>query len=301
LVGPFVGFHHQSLLISALWPEGRGNIAYGSNVGSNHTGKKPDQEIRPGEGNFFGLGCSIKFPANFEDAPYSLIATGVITAPQKLDFPFSLINTPVTVRPELGSSYNEIVPGWMWSENVYALARRSYKCDGDSGLFSGRLFTPQIADKALKALHSLRSLPTDLAYYVEERVPGLGKNFLRRENRDKAVKAYEDYLVFFLLSAYASQPAQAWPTDVKDTIGRIDKELGIEKDVKTFLGSQVSRLEQLRASVLRSLERDDRRGREVFEDYGDFHPASAADATVIRLGKDLDDLFDRLRRFLESH
>ena len=69
VVGPFVGFHHQSLLISAIWPEGRGNIAYGSNVGSNHTGRKPDQEIRPGEGNFFGLGCSIKFPANFEESP----------------------------------------------------------------------------------------------------------------------------------------------------------------------------------------------------------------------------------------
>lgn len=24
LVGPFVGFHHQSLLIAALWPGGRG-------------------------------------------------------------------------------------------------------------------------------------------------------------------------------------------------------------------------------------------------------------------------------------
>ncbi|MEO6094459.1 MAG: DUF4954 family protein, partial [Fibrobacteria bacterium] len=94
LVGPFVGFHHQSLLISALWPEGRGNIAYGANVGSNHTGKKPDQEIRPGEGNFFGLGCSIKFPANYEDSPYSLIATGVSTLPQRLAFPFSLITQP---------------------------------------------------------------------------------------------------------------------------------------------------------------------------------------------------------------
>ena len=49
LVGPFVAFHHQALLIAAYWPEGKGNIAYGANVGSNHTGKAPDQEIRPGE------------------------------------------------------------------------------------------------------------------------------------------------------------------------------------------------------------------------------------------------------------
>ena len=45
LVGPFVGFHHQSLLISAYWPEGKGNVAYGAKVGSNHTGRAPDQEV----------------------------------------------------------------------------------------------------------------------------------------------------------------------------------------------------------------------------------------------------------------
>jgi len=30
LVGPFVGFHHQSLLIAALWPRGRGRYGGGS-------------------------------------------------------------------------------------------------------------------------------------------------------------------------------------------------------------------------------------------------------------------------------
>ncbi|MCL2025996.1 MAG: DUF4954 family protein [Leptospirales bacterium] len=43
LIGPFTGYHHQSLLIASLWPSGRGNIGYGANVGSNHTGKAPDQ------------------------------------------------------------------------------------------------------------------------------------------------------------------------------------------------------------------------------------------------------------------
>ena len=56
LVGPFVGFHHQALLIACFWPSGKGNIGYGANVGSNHTLKAPDQELWPGEGLFFGLG-----------------------------------------------------------------------------------------------------------------------------------------------------------------------------------------------------------------------------------------------------
>lgn len=50
LCGPFVGFHHQSLLIASFWPEGKGNVGYGANVGSNHTSKAPDQELWPGEG-----------------------------------------------------------------------------------------------------------------------------------------------------------------------------------------------------------------------------------------------------------
>ncbi|MEI8176896.1 MAG: DUF4954 family protein, partial [Candidatus Omnitrophota bacterium] len=93
LVGPFVGFHHQSLLIAAFWPEGKGNIGYGANVGSNHTSKAPDQELWPGEGIFFGLGVNIKFPSDFSKAPYTIIATAVNALPQKVTLPFSLINS----------------------------------------------------------------------------------------------------------------------------------------------------------------------------------------------------------------
>jgi hypothetical protein len=32
ILGPMVGFNHQSLLIATLWPLGRGNLAYGSKV-----------------------------------------------------------------------------------------------------------------------------------------------------------------------------------------------------------------------------------------------------------------------------
>lgn len=84
LIGPFVGFHHQALLIACFWPAGRGNVGYGANVGSNHTGKAPDQENWPGEGTFFGLASNIKYPFNLVDAPYSLIATGVSCLPQAI-------------------------------------------------------------------------------------------------------------------------------------------------------------------------------------------------------------------------
>lgn len=50
LIGPNTNAHHQSLIISALWPSGRGNVGYGSNIGSNHTCRIPDQEVTVGEG-----------------------------------------------------------------------------------------------------------------------------------------------------------------------------------------------------------------------------------------------------------
>jgi hypothetical protein len=128
LVGPLVGFHHQALLIAALWPEGKGNVGYGANVGSNHTSKAPDQEIRPGEGVFFGLGTCIKFPANYQASPYSVIATGVCTLPQKVDFPFSLINTPGESVTGLSPAINEISPGWVLSDRCDAVVVRWCCC-----------------------------------------------------------------------------------------------------------------------------------------------------------------------------
>ncbi|MDB5104011.1 MAG: hypothetical protein JWP91_1700 [Fibrobacteres bacterium] len=316
IVGPFVGFHHQSLLISAIWPEGRGNIAYGANVGSNHTGKKPDQEIRPGEGNFFGLGCSIKFPANYEDSPYSIIATGVSTLPQRLAFPFSLINQPLSSFPELGPAINEIVPGWMWSDNSYSLVRRSYKFEGSNearrhdftmdktsswktGFFAGRIFASALARKVLKARQSLRAAPADRPYHLESEIPGLGKNFVRNKVRERAVAAYEDYLVFFLMRTFTDRPQEAWDPQLHELIAAIAKELSIGADTKAYLAAQRSRLPVLRDNILTSLQRDDKRGRQIFDDYGDFHSPPEEDAAIARLDKDLKELGQRLETFLK--
>ena len=60
IFGPNANSHHQSLLIGILWPLGRGNVGYGSNVGSNHTGRIPDQ------GQFgFSFLCRFTFDYHF--------------------------------------------------------------------------------------------------------------------------------------------------------------------------------------------------------------------------------------------
>jgi hypothetical protein len=316
LVGPFAGLHHQSLLISALWPEGRGNIAYGANVGSNHTGKKPDQEIRPGEGNFFGLACSVKFPANYDGAPYSLFATGVSLPPQRLAFPFSLISQPLAAFPGAAAGLNEILPAWMWSDNAYSLVRRSYKFldaeagangsnpektgAGAAGFFEGRVFEPALAVKVLKARQALRAAPADAPLLLEEQVPGLGKNALRGAQRLRALSAYDDYLCLFLIRIHAHRPQEAWPADLLTLAESIARELEAGPDPKAYLAAQRLRLPAFREAILASLSREDLRGRAIHDDYAEFHSPPEEDKAVIRLGRDLLALSERLEAYLSK-
>src|SRR5262249_19003119 len=126
LLGPFVGFRHQALLIAAIWPEGRGNVSHGANVGANHSSRAPDQEARFGEGTFLGLGVNVKYPIDLSRAPYCFVACGVTLPPQRVLYPFALINVPSGPRPDVPGCYNEIVPGWGLSDNLYALKRTEW-------------------------------------------------------------------------------------------------------------------------------------------------------------------------------
>ncbi len=306
IVGPHVGFHHQALLISALWPEGGGNIAYGAMVGSNHTGRKPDQEIRPGEGNFFGLGCSIKFPANFSAAPYSLFAAGIIALPQRLACPFSLITQPLTSIPAMSPGLNEIIPGWMWSDNAYALVRRSYKLSG--GFLNSRLFDPSLARLVLSALQALRTIPANLDYYMEEHAPSLGKNFLQSENLSRSLAAYVDYLWFFLMVIHTDSLAESAAVEMKkantaqdkETVAAIKTELGAIGNAQIFLAVQKHRLSAFKSSILACLVKEDKRGRRIFDDYAEFHTSAVADPIYVRLEVEIESLSRRLDAFCST-
>jgi len=205
LVGPLVQIHHHSLLISALWPEGRGNVGYGANVGSNHTGRMPDQEIIPGLGMFFGLGCCVKFPANFSEAPFTMIATGVVCEPMRLKFPFTLITK------------EEMIPGWVYSKNIYGVYRSIYKWDKRSGTNNslGLLYSKQVLDSVAYACKTLKGT----------------------EISETTIEAYELYV----------------------------EDCSFYKKHKKLNPSIIHRIEK-------NWERDCKRGREIFDDYTEFHP-----------------------------
>ena len=195
LIGPFVGFHHQSLCIATYWPGGRGNIGYGANVGSNHSGKAPDCELIAGEGIFFGLATVIKFPCNFAKAPYSLIASGVTCLPQRMEMPFSLINTG-----SMSSEYpglNEISPGWILSDNMFTLLRNEDKFSKRqkpeaSTVYEHQIFRPEIMRLVVHARKRLSNVTLNPknGVYTETNIEGLGKNYLKEAARQRAIDTY---------------------------------------------------------------------------------------------------------------
>ncbi len=226
LVGPFVGFHHQALLIAAVWPEGKGNIGYGANVGSNHTGKEPDQEILPGEGTFFGLSVDIKYPSNFSGSPYLLIATSVKTLPQTVAFPFALINTPGETLPGLAPAFNEIVPAWVLMDNLFAVKRNEGKYISRNKAtrhqFDFRVFRQDTVDlmkDARARLQAVQGKPAPVSgYYLDTPqtwtpegenqqpvtapgIPGLGKNYMKTDADavQLAIDAYSRFILHYAL------------------------------------------------------------------------------------------------------
>lgn len=285
-LGPFVGFHHQSLLIAAFWPRGRGNIGYGANVGSNHTSRAPDQEFWPGEGMFFGLGSTIKYPANFREAPYTIIAAGVTTLPMRMSFPFSLINEPVAYYLEVPPGYNNLIPAWGLSDNFYALKRNEGKYiarnKAKRNLFDLNMFRPEILEYMRNAMQILKSVKERKTIYLPGDIPQIGKNMLTEENRLKAIDSYQ----FFLdLAAYR--------TVFAEIDGLIEKDAGknlVRAQGQDTLDSLV-KLHDMLPSLVRRTEvsrtRDFDRGSAIIDDYADTHASVDSDPFVQQVREEI--------------
>lgn len=285
-MGPMTQMHHHSLLIAALWPDGCGNLGYGANVGSNHTGRMPDQEVMPGQGMFFGLGVNIKFPANYRESPFTLIATGVTTMPQRLKFPFSLVRPGdpqlIGVPPRL----NEIVPGWNYAKNAYALDRNAYKYSVrgkgiiQAGFYS--IFNIETVRYVYDAYCRLQvSVIRDV--YTKEHIDGLGENFLRERVRQQALHTYAEYLERYVLDSIinlvvADTSLQTQPvkelrrlitTDMnKDAVRVVPLPDNFDELVKRYRQVEKDWFER----ISHGLDKDYERGREIFDDYDDAHP-----------------------------
>lgn len=292
LVGPFVGFHHQALLIAAFWPEGKGNIGYGANVGSNHTGKAPDQEIWCGEGTFFGLGVNIKMPSDYTRAPYSIIATAVNALPQRIEMPFSLVNTPAAIMDGISPAYNEIMPGWVLSDNIFSVMRNEGKYASRNKARRAKIITevfrPEIVALMIEARKRLQAA-SGKQIYTDKDVKGLGKNYMSEASRINAIEAYTFYLKFYALKGLKAQiekAGKAVDLDAASGDARWESERQVllaefkERDQKALLKELVAIQEQIAQAVESSKAKDDKRGPRVIDDYADAHAPASEDGFV---------------------
>jgi len=317
VLGPLVGCHHQSLLISTLWPAGRGNVAYGANAGSNHTSRAPDQEFRAGEGLFLGLGVNVKFPCDLERSPYTVVACGTDLPPQKVSFPFSLIAPP---REHLAGAppANQISPGWVLRENVYALRRceakfrardRARRSRCDPAVL--RRDTVELMRDACRRLRQVREAK-DL--YTERDVPGLGKNVLTERDRVRAVEAYRFYTLYYALLGLkdrllaltadgagadpvlaAPGGSAAWEHQRQILV----EDFGLESPAAglRMLASMAVRVAR---AVERAREKDDTRGAKVIDDYAEVHPGAERDRVVRRAWEEASRIEDDVENLLRG-
>jgi Domain of unknown function (DUF4954) len=203
LLGPNTNAHHQSLLISTLWLCGRGNVGYGANVGSNHTGRSPDQEAVAGEGVFFGLSCVVKFPVSL--APYTLVSAGTQLSPQRMTLPFSLI------------ANDALLPGWVLTSSPYTLARAEIKVATrrkavrhDASWPVLRPATVRQCVEARTSLSRVQPCGGDRTSYNEKDVPGIGACVLTEKARMSGIRAYTDCIQRYALRGLLDWLVDKW-------------------------------------------------------------------------------------------
>jgi len=119
LIFPCHEQHHNNSFLIASLVMGQSNIAACATIGSNHNSRAPDGEIQAGRGFWPGLCVSVKHNCRF--ASFILLAKGDYPAELDITLPFSLVSNSAS-----GDAL-QILPGYWWLYNMYALARNTWK------------------------------------------------------------------------------------------------------------------------------------------------------------------------------
>lgn len=119
LIFPFHEQHHNTSFLIATTILGQSNIAAGATIGSNHNSRAADGEILAGRGFWPGLCTSFKHNSKF--ASFVLVTKGDYSYEMNIKYPFSLVYL------KRDSDAVQIMPGYWFIHNMYALQRNSYK------------------------------------------------------------------------------------------------------------------------------------------------------------------------------
>ncbi|GMI01577.1 hypothetical protein TrVE_jg9804 [Triparma verrucosa] len=313
LLGPFSSQHHQSLHISCLNPNGRTNLGYGGNCGSNHTGRLPDQEAWLGEGVFYGLSTSIKFPLDLSNSPYSIIATSTVVNPCTIKYPFSLITSD--------SNVTFVRPGWVLSSSPYTVRRASVKfktrgkATSHKWYASGDVFRSGIVEMMRNARIELLRIKSGAA----ESEGGFAQG-AKVVDVEKGVRGYTDYIRLYVLKGLLdrilsddrsvpcavgggtndpgfnskgdefmwNEPESQWPYQswlLGEEFPTNKNKILTSNDVDSLLNVLVTLHLKYYEKVRSSKEKDDRKGRNV-KLYSEIHTPAGEDKVVKGLEKE---------------
>ncbi|MBO7501505.1 MAG: DUF4954 family protein [Fibrobacterales bacterium] len=287
LLGPFVGMHHQAQVVSVLWPAGLGSVEAGCLVGNDTSGRFPNREAILGEGVSFGLGATALFPLNLERAPWTFVEARALLRPQRMCFPFSLVRTPTRVPEGLDGGLNELLPGWALRDNPLALARAARKfAERDKTrrrTAEAHFLTRRSAEAAIRALQRLNSVSEPKDVYVERDIPGLGANFLREAERQRAIRTYGLFLERYALTAAmttleenpellkSGQPV-AKLLFGKETLRDVCRLVKIPAQLVLIIRRYRQVEKDWRDSILDALRKERELGSSVFDDWRETHP-----------------------------
>ncbi len=119
LIFPFHEQHHNNSFLIAATVLGQSNIAAGATIGSNHNSRAADGEIVAERGFWPGLESNFKHNSYF--SCFTLVAKGSYHSELNITLPFSLVS------PGEKTNHIQIMPGFWFRYNMYALARNSWK------------------------------------------------------------------------------------------------------------------------------------------------------------------------------
>jgi hypothetical protein len=155
LIFPFHEQHHNNSFLTASTLLGQSNIAAGATIGSNHNSRANDGEILAGRGFWPGLASSFKHSSRF--ASYCLIAKGSYPCELNITLPFALVSMGA------GGSTIQLMPGYWFEHNMYALVRNARKYQArDKRVIKEQnieydFLAPDSAEEMIQGMEMLRS------------------------------------------------------------------------------------------------------------------------------------------------
>lgn len=207
LVFPAHEQHHNNSFLIAAMILGQSNMAAGATVGSNHNSRGNDGEIIAGRGFWSGLSSTLKHNSRF--ASYTLVAKGNYPAELHIPLPFSLVTNST------GTTRLEVMPGYWWMYNMYALERNSWKCrirdkrQHKVQHIETAYLAPDTVAEIIQGLQLLEAWGEEAGYPSLQAFPDqipllVAKRTLERSNRPvriiklrQGIRAYREMLLYY--------------------------------------------------------------------------------------------------------